>query len=211
MFTTWFPGIQISAKIFCQKNNKRWIMLGTIRAESDFRFLNSEFVKPCGEQLHRFWKDYFPFFNFWFLRNLLDKSNLSRESFMYRVSHSEIRDSKWLWGVEGLRISWTMVASGLRSCGHLNHQKSNFSLILALFLSEAVEASWCQFFENWWMKIKRPLLLKPIATIVQENSQFFFPSEPFSISHFTMRHPVCISNEITIYSSVRFHLFECPN
>ena len=25
-------------------------MLGTIRAESDFRFLNSEFVKPCGEQ-----------------------------------------------------------------------------------------------------------------------------------------------------------------
>ena len=74
-------------------------------------------------------------------------------------------------------------------CG-MDHQKSNFSLILALFLSEAVEASRCQFFENWWMKLKCPLLLKPPATIVQENSQSFYPSEPFRIYHFTMRHPV---------------------
>ena len=57
-------------------------------------------------------------------------------------------------------------------------------------LSEAVEASWCYFLENWWMKLKYPLLLKPLATIVQENSQSFYPSEPFRISHFTMRHPV---------------------
>ena len=74
-------------------------------------------------------------------------------------------------------------------CG-MDHQKSNFSLILAVFLSEAVEASRCYFFENWWMKLKCPLLLKPLATIVQENSQSFYPSEPFRISHFTMRHPV---------------------
>ena len=40
------------------------------------------------------------------------------------------------------------------------------------------------------MKLKCPLLLKPLATIVQENSQSFYPSEPFRISHFTMRHPV---------------------
>ena len=74
-------------------------------------------------------------------------------------------------------------------CG-MDHQKSNFSLILALFLSEAIEASRCYFFENWWMKLKCPLVMKPLATIVQENSQSFYPSEPFRISHFTMRHPV---------------------
>ena len=74
-------------------------------------------------------------------------------------------------------------------CG-MDHQKSNFSLILALFLLEAIEASRCYFFENWWMKLKCPLLLKPLATIVQKNSQSFYPSDPFRISHFTMRHPV---------------------
>ena len=40
------------------------------------------------------------------------------------------------------------------------------------------------------MKLKCPLLLKPLATIVQENSQSFYPSEPFRIYHFTMRNPV---------------------
>ena len=74
-------------------------------------------------------------------------------------------------------------------CG-MDHQKSNFLLILALFLLEAVEASRCPFFENWWMKLKCPLLLKPLANLVQENSQSFYPSEPFRIIHFTMRHPV---------------------
>ena len=39
------------------------------------------------------------------------------------------------------------------------------------------------------MKLKCPLLLKPLATIVQESSQYFYPSEPFRISHFTIRHP----------------------
>ena len=61
---------------------------------------------------------------------------------------------------------------------------------LPSFLSEAVEVSLCQFFENWGMKLKCPLLLKPLATIVQENSESFYSSEPFRISHFTIRHPV---------------------
>ena len=55
---------------------------------------------------------------------------------------------------------------------------------------QAVEASRCYFFENWWMILKCPLLQKPLATIVHENSQYFYPSEPFRIIHFTMRHPV---------------------
>jgi hypothetical protein len=61
---------------------------------------------------------------------------------------------------------------------------------------EAAEASQCHFFENWWMKLKCPLLLKPLAIIVQENSQSFYPSEPFRISHFTMRHPVKVDLNI---------------
>ena len=40
------------------------------------------------------------------------------------------------------------------------------------------------------MKHKCPILLKQLATIVQENSQSFCPSEPFRIIHFTMGHPV---------------------
>ena len=46
-----------------------------------------------------------------------------------------------------------------------NHEISYW--ILAPFLSEAVEASWCQFFENWLMKPKCTNLLKPLGTINQ--------------------------------------------
>ena len=70
------------------------------------------------------------------------------------------------------------------------HQKSKFSLILAPFLSEAAEASQCYFFENWLMKLKCPILLKPLDTMIQENYWSFYPSEPFRITRFTMRHPV---------------------
>ena len=31
----------------------------------------------------------------------------------------------------------------------------------------------------------------PEATIIQENYWSFYPSEPFRITHFKMRHPVC--------------------
>ena len=47
-----------------------------------------------------------------------------------------------------------------------------------LFLSEAVEASRCNFFENWLMKHKYPHLLKPLGTINQTKYWSFYPSEP---------------------------------
>jgi hypothetical protein len=72
------------------------------------------------------------------------------------------------------------------------HQKSNFSPILAPFLSEAVEASQYYFFENWLMKLKCPNLLKSVGTMNQENYWFFYLSEPFRIIRFNMRHPVYI-------------------
>ena len=57
-------------------------------------------------------------------------------------------------------------------------------------MSEAVEASLCYFFENWLMKHKSPNLLKPLGTIIYQNYQFYYPSEPFSFHHFNVRHPV---------------------
>ena len=65
-----------------------------------------------------------------------------------------------------------------------------FYWYLTLFLSEAVEASQCHFFQNWLMKHKSAILLKPQGTIIQENYLVFYPSEPFRILHFNMRHPV---------------------
>ena len=65
-----------------------------------------------------------------------------------------------------------------------------FHWYLVPFLSEAAEASPCYFFQNWLMKLKCPNLLKPLDTIIQENCQPFYPSEPFRIIRFQMRHPV---------------------
>ena len=43
------------------------------------------------------------------------------------------------------------------------------------------------------MKHKIPNLLKPLDTKIHQKSQFYYPSEPFSFHHFTMRHPVCMT------------------
>jgi hypothetical protein len=72
----------------------------------------------------------------------------------------------------------------------IHHQKSRFLYILAPFLSEAVEANRCYFFENWVQKLKCPHLLKPLGTIFQHNYWFFYTSEPFTLARFNMRHPV---------------------
>ena len=50
-------------------------------------------------------------------------------------------------------------------CGMV-HQKSNFSLISDTLPEEAVEASRCHFFENWLIKHKCAILLKPLGTII---------------------------------------------
>ena len=63
-------------------------------------------------------------------------------------------------------------------------------LYLRPFLSEAVEASLCYFFENWLIKLKCPNLLKPLGTIIHQHSQFYYPLEPFSFHHFNVSHPV---------------------
>ena len=40
------------------------------------------------------------------------------------------------------------------------------------------------------MKLKCPNLLKPLGTLIYQNSQFYYPSDPFCFHRFTMRHPV---------------------
>jgi hypothetical protein len=72
-------------------------------------------------------------------------------------------------------------------CG-MDHQNPIFYWYLTPFLSKAVEASRCYFFENWLLKIKFPNLLKPLGTIIQQKYWSFYPSEPFSFVHFNMIH-----------------------
>ena len=68
---------------------------------------------------------------------------------------------------DGLIIPGTqMINAILVPSSGMDHQKSKFSLVSAPFLLEAVEASWCYFFENWLMKLKCTNLLKPLGTII---------------------------------------------
>ena len=71
---------------------------------------------------------------------------------------------------------------------------------LAPFLSEAVEASRCYFFANWLMKLKCPILLKPLDTMIQENYWSFYPSEPFSLDLLNMIHPVSSNHHCSLNS-----------
>ena len=90
----------------------------------------------------------------------------------------------------------------------LNHKISCW--ILAPFLSDVVEASLCHFFKNWLMKHKFPNLLKHLGTIIHQNSQFYYPSEPFSFHHFNVRHPV--HSLVSIYNfGLIQELLHCQN
>ena len=45
-------------------------------------------------------------------------------------------------------------------------------------------------FEKWLMKHKWATLVTMQPEIGHQNSQHFYPSEPFKKNHITMRHPV---------------------
>ena len=70
------------------------------------------------------------------------------------------------------------------------HKKGPLLVILVPFLSEAVEASRCYFFENWLMKHKWVALVTMQPEIYHQNYQSFYPLEPFTLDHSAMRHPV---------------------
>ena len=96
-----------------------------------------------------------------------------------------------------LMVRWSLAPKWpilVHFCG-MDHQKSKFLLILAPFLSEAVEDSRCYFFENWFMKLKIYNLLKPLGTITQQNYWSFYPSELIYFAFFTMRHTVVVCEQ----------------
>ena len=69
----------------------------------------------------------------------------------------------------------------------MHHQKSNFLLIFSTF---PVGGCWGQPMLLFWkllMKLKCPILLKLLSTIIQKQCWFFYPSEPFSFIRL-MRH-----------------------
>ena len=98
-----------------------------------------------------------------------------------------IKKNDWYWW---LNHFWHHNDQYLSLIGEWILENPIFHWYLVPFLSEAVEASPCYFFQNWLIKLKCPILLKPLDTITQENYQSFYPSEPFRITRFKMRHPV---------------------
>jgi hypothetical protein len=65
---------------------------------------------------------------------------------------------------------------------------------------EAVEASECYFFENWLIKLNWPNLLNTLGTMIQDNYQSFYLSEPFTLARFNMRHPVEFFNYVASFT-----------
>ena len=95
----------------------------------------------------------------------------------YRVYHSEMDETKWPWGIE-------------RSIVLFNYGAQWLQEIWTFFLSEAVEASWCYFFENWLIKTKCHNLLNRPPKRWNWKSQSVHLSEPIYFVHFNVRHPV---------------------
>ena len=74
---------------------------------------------------------------------------------------------------------------------------------------EAVEVGLCYIFENWLTKHKIPNLLKPLGTIVHQNSQFYYPPEPFSFHHLTLRHPVQSTCTFPCKANIFLEIIKC--
>ena len=112
-------------------------------------------------------------------------STASMASMTYTTSFHQKND--WYWWLDH---SWHHNGQYLSLIVEWILENPIFHWYLVPFLSKAVEASPSYFFQNWLMKLKCPNLLKPLDTIIQENYQPFYPSEPFRILRFQMRHPV---------------------
>ena len=81
----------------------------------------------------------------------------------------------------------------------------NFYWYVAFFLSEAVEASLCYFFENWLMKLKYPnlrIIQTPSNTILQA---YFYLSGPNYFWRFNMRYPVATQLVLRLHSLILLH------
>ena len=85
-----------------------------------------------------------------------------------------------------------------------------FLCYLAPSLSEAVEASLCHLYEIQGSKVKCPLLLNMPSKKNQQNYWSFYPSEPFTIAHFNVRHPVSTECNLTCEFGLIWKVTHCP-
>ena len=58
-------------------------------------------------------------------------------------------------------------------------------------------------FENWLMKHKWATLVNMQQEIYYQKSQSFYPSEPFTLHHINMRHPVLIAEGKEIFEKFK--------
>ena len=85
----------------------------------------------------------------------------------YRVYHIEMCDCKRFWGVEG-------------------------SMILLIFLWRHVQEQWAfDFWPLYFIQVPKAGLQNMPSKKNQQDYWSFHPSEPFTIAHFNVRHPVC--------------------
>ena len=61
---------------------------------------------------------------------------------------------------------------------------------MEIFLSEAVEASQCYFFEISFIKLKCPNLLNVLLAFFKLEGQFLLAILDFKVCHFELKHPV---------------------
>ena len=101
----------------------------------------------------------------WWIHSKPEQNMYSKKIKRYRYRENLLDNFKkksfWITGC--IILKWSKLVP---FCGR-DHQKSNFFYwYLLAYLSEAVEASQCYFFENWMMQLKFPNLLQPLGTII---------------------------------------------
>ena len=89
--------------------------------------------------------------------------------------------------------SWIIPGTKMTNTGPFLWNESSKIQFFNNISTISVRGCWGQLMSIFWKLVDEAQMsttLEAIATIVQENSQSFYSSEPFRISHFTMRHPV---------------------
>ena len=76
------------------------------------------------------------------------------------------------------------------------------------FFSNTLSVGGCRgqpmlLFENWLMKHKWATLVNMQQEIYYQKSQSFYPSEPFTLDHINMRHPVLIAEGKEIFEKFK--------
>ena len=87
---------------------------------------------------------------------------------------------------EGYPIPFELICDGISQCTD-NSDEAGCSKTI----SPPTKSGMYRVSHSEMVEIKCHNLLKPLGTLIHQNSQFYlYPLEPFSFHHFTMRHSV---------------------